>query len=142
MTQQIVINVKHVDNRLVIFFNGENIWDSGIVYNDPALDVNIDLTPYLLLHQHEASELIFEGYNDSFSPYESGENPWHFEYRVVVQQFDDEGGLVQEADLVKPYNEWHLSNPNIRAINNKYRIVKKADDFIVLAHSLTQNFMI
>jgi hypothetical protein len=33
-----------------------------------------------------------------------------------------------------------MSNPNIRAINNCYQIVKKDNNFKVISNSLTQNF--
>ena len=39
-----------------------------------------------------------------------------------------------------PYNEKHLSNPNIKAINNSYQIVLKDNDYKVGSSSLSQNF--
>ncbi|TAD84123.1 MAG: hypothetical protein EAY75_13650 [Bacteroidetes bacterium] len=143
MKKQYFICVKHVDNRLVIFFNGENIWDSGIVHDDPEMDVRLDITRQFEHSISDVCELIFEGFNDAFSPYDSVKaNPWHFEYQVVATTVDANGNTLTETDLVQPYHERHLSNPNIRAINNKYSFVRKGEDFVVVSNSLTQNFVV
>ena len=142
MKKEYLINVKHVDNRLVIYLNGETIWDSGIIHDDPELDQYIDITESLQLHPEFASELIFEGFNDTYTSNESeGDlNPWHFHYRVIKKVVDHSGKVIEEKDMLTPYNEKHLSNPNIRAINNSYQIVKKNGDFKVVANSLSQQF--
>ncbi|MBI1780133.1 MAG: hypothetical protein HYR66_02005, partial [Sphingobacteriales bacterium] len=44
MKKEYLINVKHVDNRLVIYLNGETVWDSGIIHDDPELNQFIDIT--------------------------------------------------------------------------------------------------
>ena len=44
MKKEYWINVKHVDNRMVVFLNGANIWDSGIIHDDPEMDVYINIT--------------------------------------------------------------------------------------------------
>jgi len=142
MKQEYWINVKHVDNRLVIYLNGETVWDSGIVHDDPALNKFIEITSNLDEHPGHTSELIFEGFNDSFTSAESeGEmNPWHFHYRVLSRMVDESGKVVAEKDIAAPYNEKHLSNPNIRAINNCYHIVKYNGDFKVISNILSQQF--
>lgn len=136
------INVKHVDSRLVIFLNGETFWDSGIVCNDPELDQFINITDKLIQHISHSVELIFEGFNDSYNSDENGLNlsPWHFNYRVFTRVTDADGGVVAEIDMITPYNEKHLSNPNIRAINNCYQIVRKDHEFKVISNSISQHF--
>ncbi len=142
MKKEYWINVKHVDNRLVIFLNGETVWDSGIIHDDPQLDEFINITENLQLHPEHTSELIFEGFNDTYTSADSvGElNPWHFHYRVFTRITDAAGNVVSETDMLAPYNEKHLSNPNIRAINNCYQIIKKEDDFKVVSNNLSQQF--
>ncbi len=140
MKQEYWINVKHVDNRLVIFLNGETVWDSGIVHGDPAIDKYINITDMLSAHPEHSSELIFEGFNDSYTTNdEDGEfNPWHFSYRVFRRIINEEE--VIEKDILVPYNEKHLSNPNIKAIENTYQIVLKDGLYKVVSNSLSQNF--
>jgi hypothetical protein len=142
MKKEYWINVKHVDNRLVIFLNGETVWDSDIVHGDPEMDKFINITEHLIKHINHTSELIFEGFNDSYdsNDLEEGLNPWHFEYRVFARIVNAAGELITEADMLAPYNEKHLSNPNIRAINNCYQIVRKDGEFKVVSNSLSQNF--
>lgn len=143
MQKEYWINVKHVDNRLVIFLNGETVWDSGIVHGDPEMDHYINITEPLLLNAEHTSELIFEGFNDAY--HENGYNevelnPWHFHYRVFARTLDEAGKTVEENDLLAPYNEKHLSNPNIRAVNNSYQIIKKNGQFKVVSNILSQQF--
>lgn len=142
MKKEYWINVKHVDNRMVIFLNGEIIWDSGIVQNDPELNKYIEITEQLRSHQDHVNELIFEGFNDSYSHEENEDdlNPWHFHYHVVVRTVDDQGKITEERDMLAPYNEKHFSNPNIRAMNNSYQIVYKNNEFKVISNSLVQKF--
>jgi hypothetical protein len=142
MKKEYWINVKHVDNRLVIFLNGEIVWDSDIVHGDPEMNEFINITEHLIKHINHTSELIFEGFNDSYdsASSEEGLNPWHFEYRVFARIVDAAGGIITEADMLAPYNEKHLSNPNIRAINNCYQLVRKEGEFKVVSNSLSQNF--
>ena len=142
MKKEYWINVKHVDNRLVIFLNGETVWDSGIIHDDPELDKYIDITTLLQEHANHTNELIFEGFNDTFNSAESeGDmNPWHFHYRVIRRTVDEAGKLVEETDVIAPYNEKHLSNPNIRAINNCYQIIRTNGEFKVVSNQLSQQF--
>ena len=142
MKKEYWINVKHVDNRLVIFVNGATVWDSGIIHDDPEMDEFINITPNLLQHINHTSELIFEGFNDTFSADDAVVelNPWHFHYRVISRTIDDAGNIVSEENMLAPYNEKHMSNPNIRAINNCYQIVHKDGTFKVVSNALTQNF--
>ena len=42
--------------------------------------------------------------------------------------------------MLAPYNEKHLSNPNIRAMNNSYQIILKNNEFKVISNSLVQKF--
>lgn len=142
MKQEYWINVKHVDNRLVIFLNGEIVWDSGIIHGDPAMDHFIEITENLAAHPEHASELIFEGFNDSYNENgnESDFNPWHFNYRVFKREINSFGEITRETDLLAPYNEKHLSNPNIKAIDNAYQIVLKDKEYKVVSNSLSQNF--
>lgn len=134
------INVRHVDNRLVVFLNGETVWDSGIVHNDPAMDVFVEFTPMLEGHDRHTNELIFEGFNDSYNNNGSPFNPWHFSYRVIKRVVDEKGKLHKEEDMLNPYNEKHLSDPNIKAINNVYHLVQKNGEFKVVSNSLSQHF--
>lgn len=142
MKKEYLINVKHVDNRLVVFLNGETIWDSGIIHDDPELDHFINITESLLQHSDHTSELIFEGFNDTYgSNAENGDlNPWHFHYKVLARTLDETGRVMSEVDMLAPYNEKHLSNPNVRAINNCYQLVQKEDGFKVVSNSLAQQF--
>ncbi len=142
MKQEYWINVKHVDNRLVIFLNGETIWDSGIVHDDPSLNTFIDITAPLKDHAGHTSELIFEGFNDDYTANgDEGElNPWHFSYRVFKRTINGSGEIVGETDILNPYNEKHLSNPNTRAISNSYQIVLKSGEYKVVSNALSQQF--
>ncbi|MGB4935397.1 MAG: hypothetical protein WBO30_00165 [Ferruginibacter sp.] len=142
MKKEYWINVKHVDNRLVIFINGATVWDSGIIHDDPEMDQFINITETLLEHKDHTAELIFEGFNDSYVPDEAsaGLNPWHFHYRVFTRTIDEAGNTVSEEDMLAPYNEKHMSNPNIRAIDNCYQIIHKDGTCTVVSNSLTQNF--
>ena len=142
MKKEYWINVKHVDNRLVIFLNGETVWDSGIVHQHTNLDEYINITEHLIHHINHTTELIFEGFNDTYTSYSNGTglNPWHFNYRVFTRLVDATGNVVTEINMVTPYNEKHLSNPNIKAINNCYQILRKDGEFKVVSNALTQNF--
>jgi len=144
MKKEYWINVKHVDNRLVIFLNGATVWDSWIIHDDPELDEYINITDYLIQHINHNIELIFEGFNDTYTSAsdgsEGGLNPWHFHYRVFARMVDANGNIIMEEDMLTPYNEKHMSNPDIRAINNCYQIVRKDNEFKVVSNSLTQNF--
>lgn len=142
MKKEYWIDVKHVDNRMVIFLNGETVWDSGIVHGDPELNEHINITEHLIQHISHSSELIFEGFNDSYDSNKGEDqvNPWHFQYRVYSRIVDASGSIIAELDMLAPYNEKHISNPNIRAINNCYQIVRKDGEFKVVSNSLAQHF--
>lgn len=142
MKKEYWINVKHVDNRLVIFLNGETVWDSGIVHGDPEINQFINITDLLQEHPEYSSELIFEGFNDTYNSNGADDqlNPWHFQYRVFTKTIDENGKVVREIDLIRPYDERHLSNPNIKAIDNSYQLAMKEDDFKVISHSLAQRY--
>ena len=142
MKKEYWIKIGNVDNRLVIFLNGEMIWDSGIIHNDPKLHKAVELTKLLHPQENFANELIFEGFNDNFNTKGSEDdmNPWHFSYRVVSLTLDDAGNVVEEHDIVKPYNEKHFSNPNIRALNNVYVLKLKDGDYKVVSNALSQQF--
>ena len=94
-------------------------------------------------HPEYQSELIFEGFNDTYSS--NGDapefNPWHFQYRVFERTTDESGKLVSEEDILEPFNQKHFSNPNIRAINNCYEIINKDNRFKVASNSLSQHFV-
>jgi hypothetical protein len=143
MKKEYWINVKHGDNRLVIFLNGETVWDSGIVHGDPGMDHFIDITENLKAHPEHTSELIFEGFNDSYTEKNDSEgefNPWHFNYRVFKRDVNEQGSMITEKDILAPYDEKHLSNPNIKAIENTYQIILKNDEYKVISNSLSQHF--
>ena len=142
MKKEYWINVQHVDNRLVIFLNGETVWDSGIVHGDPEINQFINITDLLQEHPEYSSELIFEGFNDTYNSNGINDqlNPWHFQYRVFAKTIDENGKVVREIDLVRPYNERHLSNPNIKAIDNSYQLAMKEEEFKVISHSLSQRY--
>lgn len=141
MKKEYRINVKHVYNRLVVFLNGETIWDSGIAHNDPELNQFINITDQLHIHSSHLNELICEGFNNSCTRDSSNGdlNPWHFHYRVFKRTVDTAGNMT-DVDLLSPYNEKHLSNPNTRAINNRYQIIRNDEEFKVISNSLSQNF--
>jgi hypothetical protein len=143
MRKEYYIKVGNVDNRLVVFINGEMIWDSGIIHNDPSLNKSIPITEYLHEKETYANELILEGFNDTFNTTGSEEdtNPWHFNYRVVEVTLDNSGKVISEKDIVNPYNERHLSNPNIRAMNNSYILKRKGDEYKVISNALSQQFV-
>jgi hypothetical protein len=145
MEKKYFVNVKHVDNRLKVFLNGENVWDSGIVHGDPAMNEFIEITTALLRNREHTSELIFEGFNDDLTA--NGEhsddfNPWHFHYRVIERSFDEHGTFIEECDLLEPYDQRHISKPNIRAMDNTYQIVASENGFKVINNTLTQQFAI
>jgi len=142
MKKEYWIRIGNVDNRLVIFLNGEMIWDSGIIHNDPVLHKAVEITGLLNDHENFPNELIFEGFNDTFNvdgPEESM-NPWHFNYRLVEITLDENGNVQEEADLIRPYDEKHVSNPNIRALNNVYVIKRRNGNFKVVSNALSQQF--
>jgi hypothetical protein len=142
MKKEYWIKIGNVDNRLVIFLNGEMIWDSGIVHNDPKLHKAVEITHLLNPLENYSNELIFEGFNDTFNENGSPEdvNPWHFSYRVTCLTLDDDGRVISEEDVIHPYDEKHVSNPNIRALNNVYVLKRKNSDFRVISNSLSQQF--
>lgn len=145
MKKRYFVNVKHVDNRLKIFLNGENIWDSGIVHGDPAMNELIEITEELNRNREHTSELIFEGFNDdldSNDEHSDRVNPWHFQYRVIERLFDTHGTFVEETDLLEPYDQQHLSKPNIRALDNIYQIVSQQYGYKVNNHVLTQQYAV
>jgi hypothetical protein len=142
MKKQYWINIRNVDNRLVILFDGETIWDSGIIREDPAINKFIEITDMLRAEPDCSHELIFEGFNNTYTSHDTDEdlNPWHFNYRVFTRTVDKEGNVVSETDIVKPYDEKHLSNPHMRAINNCYRLVRKNNEYKVVGNALSQQF--
>jgi len=142
MKKEYWIRIGHVDNRLVIFLNGELIWDSGIIHDDPELHKKVEITNLLNQHENFPNELIFEGFNDTFN--DSGDadamNPWHFSYEVVGLTRDEAGHVTQENDVLKPYDEKQNSNPNIRALNNAYVLKMKGGEMKVVSNALSQQF--
>lgn len=142
MKKQYWIQVKNVDNRLVVLFDGETIWDSGIIRDDPAINKFIDITDLLRAEPDCSHELIFEGFNNTYSAHDTDEdlNPWHFNYRIFQKVLDSEGRVVSEKDLIRPYDERHLSNPHMRAISNCYRFARRQNDYTVVANSLSEQF--
>lgn len=142
MKRQYWINIRNVDNRLVIFFDGETIWDSGIINDDPSLNQFVEITDLLKAEPNCSHELIFEGFNNTYCSQDTDEdlNPWHFNYRLLARTVDDQGRIATETDLIKPYDEKHLSNPHIRAISNSYRIAHRNDEYKIIANSLSQQF--
>lgn len=145
MEKKYFVNVKHVDNRLKVFLNGENVWDSGIVHGDPTMNELIEITEQLNQNREHTSELIFEGFNDDVTlngQHSDDVNPWHFQYRVIERTFDSHGTFIEETDLLEPYDQKHLSKPNIRAMDNTYQIVAAGQSFKVINNTLTQQYAI
>jgi len=142
MKQEYWINVKHVDNRMVVFLNGVTIWDSGIVHGDPELNKFINITEELSSQSSHTSELIFEGFNDTYNPDDNKEelNPWHFNYRVIERTINSAGQVIKEENILAPYNERHLSNPNTRVINNCYQLKGTSTGVKVISNTLSQHF--
>lgn len=145
MNKRYFVNIKHVDNRLKVFLNGETIFDSGIVHGDPAMNKLVEITSVLNSNREHTSELIFEGFNDDLTlngAHSDEINPWHFQYRVIERTFTDHSTFEQEKDLLEPYNQKHLSKPNIRAMNNSYHIVANETGFKVVSNSLSQQYAV
>lgn len=145
MKKKYFVNVQHVDNRLKVFLNGENVWDSGIVHGDPAINKLIDITEELEKNKEHTSELIFEGFNDDITSegvHGEESNPWHFKYRVIERSFDSKGTFAEEKDLLEPYDQKHLSKPNIRAMDNLYHIIADETGYKVINHILSQQYSI
>jgi hypothetical protein len=140
MKKEYWIKIGNVDNRLVIFLNGEMIWDSGIIHNDPSLHKAVEITNLLNSQENFPNELIFEGFNDTFDSGPEVMNPWHFSYRVVQIILDEKGNVEEETDLIRPYDEKHMSNPNIRALNNAYVIKRRNGGYKVVSNALSQQF--
>lgn len=137
------INVRNVDNRLVIFFDGETIWDSGIIRNDPSINKFIEITDLLRVEPDCSHELIFEGFNNTYTATDTDEDlsAWHFNYRVFIRTLDDAGKVISEKDIIKPYDEKHISNPHQRAISNSYRFHRRNNEYKIVANSLSQQFL-
>lgn len=142
MKKEYWIKIGNVDNRLVIYLNGETIWDSGIVHNDPKLHKAVEITDLLKDQESFHNELIFEGFNDSFNGTGSEDEmyPWHFSYRLVAIALDNKGNVEEETDLIRPFDEKHYSNPNIRALNNVYVLKHRNGGFKVVSNALSQQF--
>lgn len=145
MKKKYFVNILHVDNRLKVFLNGENVWDSGIVHGDPAMNELIDITEALHKNREHTSELIFEGFNDDLTPegtHSEEANPWHFKYRVIERSFDKKETFFEENDLLEPYDQKHLSKPNIRAMDNLYHIVAHGGGYKVINNVLSQQYAV
>jgi hypothetical protein len=142
MKKEYRIKIGYVDNRLMIFLNREMIWDNGIDHDDPKLHKAVEFTSLLHDQENFPNELIFEGFNDTFNAGGStGEmNPWHCSYKVLATTLDGQGNVIEEKDLIKPYDEKHFSNPNIRALNNVYGIKRRNGDLKVVSNALSQQF--
>jgi hypothetical protein len=50
------------------------------------------------------------------------------------------GNLIEERDLIKPYDEKHMSNPDMWAINNRYQLAYANDNLVVKSNFLSQQF--
>jgi hypothetical protein len=143
MSKRYFVNIKHVDNRMKVFLNGETIFDSGIVHGDPAMNELVEITSALNCNREHTSELIFEGFNDDLGnngQHSDEVNPWHFQYRVIERTFDEHGTFENETDLLEAYDQKHLSKPNIRAMNNSYHIIANGKGFKVVSNSLSQQY--
>ena len=142
MKKEYWIKIGNVDNRLVIFLNGETIWDSGIIHNDRNLHKAVEITNLLHDEDNFPNQLIFEGFNDNFTAIGKEEDhiPWHFSYRVVQVTLDEKGNFLEETDLIKPYDEKHYSNPNVKALNNVYVIKRRNGQLKVVSNALSQQF--
>ena len=106
------------------------------------MDVTIDINPNLLEHLGHTCELIFEGFNDAYSGQsrESEFNPWHFNYRFFLRTTDEMCKVIEESDMIEPYNQKHISNPKVRAIDNRYQISRKNLEYRVISNTLSQQF--
>lgn len=142
MSKEYWIKVGHVDNRLVIYLNGETIWDSGLQHDDPDVHKLVEITNLLHDKDNFHNELIFEGFNDTFNGSENEMCPWHFSYQVLCVVKDSNGKVVEEKDLIKPYDEKHYSNPNIKALNNAYVLKMKDGEYKVVSNALSQKFTV
>lgn len=142
MKKEYWVIVEHVDNRLVVSVNGEKVWDSDVIYDDPLMNKRINITDFLRKDEHAVNEVIFEGYNGDYGLMDEKHdmNPWHFTYRMVCRSFDELGNLMEERDLIKPYDEKHMSNPDMWAINNRYQLAYANDKLVVKSNFLSQQF--
>ena len=48
------------------------------------------------------------------------------------------GKVIEESDMIEPYNQKHISNPIVRAIDNRYQISQKDLEYRVISNTLTQ----
>jgi hypothetical protein len=142
MKKEYWVIVEHVDNRLVVSVNGDKVWDSDVIHDDPLMNKRINITEFLHEGEQMVNEVIFEGYNGDYGPGQEKHdmNPWHFTYRLVSRSFDEMGNLIEERDLIKPYDEKHMSNPDMWAINNRYQLAYANDNLVVKSNFLSQQF--
>jgi hypothetical protein len=59
---------------------------------------------------------------------------------VVGVTRNDAGQILEEHDIIKPFDEKHYSNPNIRALNNVYVLKLRAGEVKVVSNALSQQF--
>ena len=90
------------------------------MHDDPEMNEFLNITDVLQEHPEFASELIFEEFNDTCNSHGADDefNPLHFQSRIFAKTVDENGCVVKERDLIPPYNERHLSNCNIKVIDN------------------------
>lgn len=82
------INFTRIDNRAIVTLNGTAVYDSGVIDNDPALNINapFEVAP------GRVNQLIVSLYNTSGPP--PADNPWHIAYTLT----DPAGNVISSVD--------------------------------------------
>lgn len=82
------MNFTRIDNRALVVLNGMVVYDSGVIDNDPPLDINvpIEITP------GGGNQLSVTLYNTVGPPPET--NPWHIAYTFT----DPIGNVICNVD--------------------------------------------
>lgn len=122
---------NRIDNHLEIDFNG------GVISNLPFIDGDPDLGETLKL---ELTNLLdypgigypntiqFKGFNGAYTipGHENDQNPFHFEYRIVLRHYDANENQTREENLIEPVIHKGISAPKIYVHNSIYTINKNA----------------
>lgn len=131
MAYRYLVLISNIDNRLQILINGHEFYSKS-VHNDPTLADVSEFTTYLQQAPF-VNELRFLGYNGNFlPPHPPGNNPWHFKYRVVRQELNAVGTVINEVDIVPPVDTGVVgATPDILVLNEAYKIVEANGIFIL-----------
>lgn len=82
------MNFTRIDNRARVSLNGMVVYDSGVIDNDPALNINVPIE----VGEGGGNQLIVSLFNTEGPPPES--NPWHIAYTLT----DTAGNVICNVD--------------------------------------------